>query len=251
MSAWDDLNTELDMWSDLGATATMWWRDDAAVAHTPALHQLYTLSSNHRVPLTLAVIPNAAEAGLCTGPDTPEHLCIVQHGYAHQNHEPDGVKKSEFGSGRDKTVINDELAAGQATLSAFPGFFPAFVPPWNRVSPDFHQNFVDSSIVGLSTFGARQQRETVPGLIQVNTHADIVDWRGSRGFAGENHVCGQICNHLIARRSQKCDGSEPTGVLSHHLVHDDECWHFLDTLFSTLNEHSAVRWLNGAEVFAV
>lgn len=250
MSAWDDLTTELDRWSDRGSVATFWWRDDDAVHYTPALHRLYELSGEYNIPLTLAVIPRAAHEGLCAGDDRPEHLRLIQHGYAHINHAPDHEKKSEFGQHRQADAVADDLSSGFSRIKDFPQFIPAFVPPWNRIAPEHIQALVNSGLQGLSTFSPRQHREPVRGLIQANAHADIINWRGTRGFAGHDFVCSQISEHLIARRVQKCDFEEPTGILTHHLVHDDTCWDFLGTLFELLNGHTVVRWLDGSEVFA-
>ena len=97
MTTRDDLIAELDTWSDGGINATFWWRDDDAVEHTPALHRLFTQSGEHDIPLTLAVVPFGAHKELCTGTDSPRHLRLVQHGYAHINHAPYNEKKSEFG----------------------------------------------------------------------------------------------------------------------------------------------------------
>jgi hypothetical protein len=249
VSIWNDLTTELDRWSDNGIRATFWWRDDDAVEHTPALHRLYSHSSEHGIPLTLAVIPHAANKNICTGDDRPQQLRLVQHGYAHINHAPDTEKKSEFGLHRETDDVIRDIRSGLSSIGKLPDFFAAFVPPWNRISATYYRCLVDAGVRGLSTFGARENRAPIPGLVQANTHADIVDWHGARGFVGTDYVCSQILNHLIARRAQTCDFEEPTGVLTHHLVHDDACWDFLDTLFGTLKGHSAVKWLNGAEVF--
>ncbi len=249
MNTWDDLEMELIKWSDQGVSATFWWRDDDAIDQTPALHRLYGYSRKYGVPLTLAVIPRDARLQLCTGSGVPGNLRLVQHGYAHVNHAPKSDKKSEFGLHRDLGMIINDVSSGLAILKKFPHFFPSFVPPWNRVDPDLYDDMLNSGIHGISTFGSRGNREPIPGLVQANTHVDIIDWHGTRGFAGVGLVCKQIIDHLVARRTKKCDFREPTGILTHHLVHDDECWRFLDVLFGKLGGHSAVRWLDGTEVF--
>ena len=59
MSVFRPLTDEFDRWADQGLTATLWWRDDDAIAPTPALDRL--LDAAGPVPLTLAVIPALAE----------------------------------------------------------------------------------------------------------------------------------------------------------------------------------------------
>ncbi len=80
--AWQRLADELDRWAP--GTATFWWRDDDAVAPSPALDRLLGLGSQ---PLALAVIPAEMVpelAGYLTG----RKVDVLQHGYAHRNHEP-------------------------------------------------------------------------------------------------------------------------------------------------------------------
>ncbi len=90
-------------------------------------------------------------------------------------------------------------------------------------------------------------REAVTGLLQTNCHADLVDWRHGRRFRGEGPTLEHICAHLQARRAGRVDAGEATGILSHHLVHDDDCWRFLDTLLDRCNRHPGARWLESDE----
>ena len=62
--SWDRLDRELAAWAAEGREATFWWRDDDAVAATPALDRLLRLTESGGVPLALAVIPAPAEPGL-------------------------------------------------------------------------------------------------------------------------------------------------------------------------------------------
>jgi hypothetical protein len=84
-------------------------------------------------------------------------------------------------------------------------------------------------------------------LLQTNCHVDLIDWRRDRGFRGELGSIGQLCAHLEARRSGRADAGEASGILSHHLAHDDGCWGFLAGLFELCNRHPAVRWLEARE----
>ena len=93
---------------------------------------------------------------------------------------------------------------------------------------------------GLSRFGPRNARQTSTGLEEVNTHVDIIDWHGSRGFAGEDVVLAAAVVHLRARRLGQADRDEPTGWLTHHAVHDAPAWSFLSALF----ERTRLPWVH-------
>ena len=62
MVKWPDLMAEFDRWEEEGKIATLWWRDDDAVAPTARLSRLLSIASG--VPVSLAVIPADAEQEL-------------------------------------------------------------------------------------------------------------------------------------------------------------------------------------------
>jgi hypothetical protein len=249
MSPWQRLSAELDAWQVLGREATLWWRDDDAVTATPALQRLLSLARDHAVPLSLAVIPAHAQAALANALELAPRIAVLQHGYAHKNHAAKGDRAIELGGQRRRTSVGEELQRGWRHLAALmPGrVLAVMVPPWNRVAPELLADLPGLGFRALSTFSARSQREAAPGLLQTNCHADLIDWRGNRGFRGEQHTIGQLCDHLRARRGARADAGEASGILSHHLVHDDACWRFLADLFELCNRHPAVRWLEARE----
>ena len=65
---------------------------------------------------------------------------------------------------------------------------------------------------------------------EINTQVDVIDWRGSRGFVGEGAALGRLVAHLAARRTSVVNAESPTGILTHHLVHDTATWRFLENL---------------------
>jgi hypothetical protein len=240
-ASWDTLTAELDAWAAAGRTATLWWRDDDARRPGPALMRLVDLTAT--VPLALAVVPADAEAGLA---DLPAHVSFLPHGWRHANHAAEGAKKSEFGPERPGFDRLADVALGWTRLRHLFGdrARPVFVPPWNRIEPDFVPRLANAGVVALSRFGPRQQREAAPGLAEVNVHVDIVDWRGSRGFVGESAALGALVAHLGARRGGQVDADEPTGVMTHHAVHDVACWEFLEELLAATAGTTAARWLS-------
>jgi hypothetical protein len=251
--AWMRLEDELAAWHAAGEVATLWWRDDDAGEASPALLQLLALSGRHGVPLALATVPAWAGRELAAAVrHAGESVAIVQHGYAHANHAPAGERKSELGPERPAPIVVAEIAEGWQRLeSAFEKrFWPALVPPWNRMAAYLPPFLAELRFRGLSQFGPRARRQPVRGLVQVNAHVDIVYWKGpSPRFAGAEKSLRELTRHLAARRLHEADRDEATGLLTHHSAHDAACWEFLETLFARLARHSAVRWLHAAEVF--
>lgn len=252
MTGWDGLERELDAWAKEGRRATLWWRDDDAIEPTPALARLLALSHNHRVPLAIAVIPARALPGLAAVLLGHPTVTPVQHGYAHRNHEAAGVKGSELGAARPLAANERELGLGSRSMDRLFGAaaLAVLVPPWNRIDPAIIACLPRLGFRGLSTYGPRAAAEPAPGLIQVNTHLDIIDWRGSRGFVGEEKAIGQLIAHLCARRARSVDPAEPTGLLTHHLAHDAGAWDFVAALLTQIARHRAARWLAPSEAFA-
>lgn len=249
MSDWAPLDAELDRWAESHRPATFWWRDDDAESATPALSRLLELSRTHAVPLGLAVIAARADPALLTGAGPVAGTVVLQHGFAHANHAPAGEKKAEFGPHRPLEVMKNEIANGAVRLSEAFGqrYLPLFVPPWNRITPDLLPLLPTLGMAGLSTFAPRPARSPAPGLKQLNTHIDLIDWRGTRAFKGTARLAEEIAAHLLARRHSRCDPDEPSGILSHHAVHDEGCWNFLQRLFARTVGRNNVRWLTPAQ----
>jgi hypothetical protein len=144
-------------------------------------------------------------------------------------------------------VIAD-LTMGWRLLEPFDPL-PVLVPPWNRIAPDLIGRLPALGYRGLSTFTARARPCPAPGLLQVNTHIDIIDWHGGARFAETPAVIAATVRHLSTRRSGAADPEEPTGMLTHHLVHDAGCERFLERFMAVTSGHPAVRWLDAATIF--
>lgn len=255
MTGWDDLRAELDAWTADGREATIWWRDDDVVEPTAALDRLLALAAADDIPLTLAVVPARAGPALAArlaanGRPDPRRT-LVQHGFAHGNHAPSGEKKVELGAHRPAAAVLEALVRGGARMSALFGasWQPVLVPPWNRIAPEIVAQLGRLGFTGLSTYGPRRAVHAAPGVLQVNGHVDIMRWAAPRGFLGTSEALALLIDHLRARRTGTADAAEPTGLLTHHLAHDEACWDFLARLAAALAAHAAVRFLAGAEVF--
>lgn len=249
-AGWPDLAEELDRWRAAGRAATLWWRDDDAVEPSAGLDRLTSLPEN--VPLALAVIPGLARPGLARWLARLQRprVLVLQHGWHHANHAGSG-KKSEFCSGRPARQAAIELAAGRSRLSRLFGALalPVLVPPWNRLDDCFLPVLGDCGIGAISRIKPHRSARPAPGLTEVNVHVDLVAWQGGRGFIGESAALGGLIRHLQARRLGTASADEPTGILSHHLVQDEETDGFLRRLFTVTGAHAAARWLDATEVF--
>lgn len=231
---WDHLARELDLWRGTGNSPRLWWRDDDAVADSIALQELQRIA---RVPVALAVIPLAPERPM--EPSLQEALAdwpmaaVLQHGISHQNLANADDKKTEFPTHRPPGEVAAALATGQAALRRNFGtrFVPVLTPPWNRLAEEWRALLPDVGFLGLSRFGEPPYRNLSPikGLVEIDTHVDVIDWRGTRGFAGESACLGRLVAHLAARRSGATQ-ARATGLLTHHLVHDRATWRFLEKL---------------------
>lgn len=263
-SGWAALETELDLWQSAGRTADFWWRDDDAVDWTPALERLLGLAEE--VPIGLAVIPGEAQAELANPLAAYDRVAVLQHGWRHTNHSGTGEKKSELGGTRPLRQRLNELAAGRERLSRLFGdrALPILVPPWNRIGEDLIPHLPALGFRGLSmgtipplgrraerpTIGHRSRAEAreVPGLRQAHVHVDLIDWRGSRGFIGEDEALTSMRRHLRDRRLHGVQG--PIGILTHHLVQDAATDRFLGRLVGVLRRHRAARLPPVHELFS-
>jgi len=250
LTTWADLNEELDRWTDAGLSARFWWRDDDATNDTPALQRLLKLARAANAAPAIAVIPSMIGEDLMGRGDWPANTALVQHGYAHMNHAPDGEKKAEFGDHRATADMLEDLARGWRVLSRIGLALATFVPPWNRIAAEVVGRLPEVGLRAVSTFGPRRDRHPAQDVLQVNTHIDPIDWRGTRGYRGDAEALGQAVRHLSARRNGEVDREEPTGLLTHHLVHDAACWRFVETFLETVAQHPAASWATPGEVFS-
>jgi hypothetical protein len=248
MADWDDLTRELDAWHQGGISATFWWRDDDAVRVTPALARLLALSEAAEAPVSLAVIPRDADDGLHDRLARQPLASVLQHGWSHANHAPDG-RQEEFGLHRPLPVMLDELARGWRRISGFDRCFPVFVAPWNRMDPHLLPYLRAVGLCAVSTLGPRDTPEPSAGICRTNVHVDIVDWQGTRGFVGLDRALDQVVTHLRQRRTGEADAKEPTGLMTHHGFHDEGCWWFIEDLLRRSRAHPAVRWLGAEDAF--
>lgn len=250
MSNWQALADEAARWRDAGRTAELWWRDDDAIDAGPSLDRLLAIVRDTGTPLALAVVPAQATSALATRLADEPDVDVLQHGYAHTNHAVAPDKKIEVGVQRPAMLTLGELATGWMALERLfgPRALPVMVPPWNRIAPVLVPTLPEIGYRGLSTFGPRLRVHPVRGLLQVNTHVDLIDWKGGRVFAGEETVLAGLVTALAQARS---GGGEPIGILSHHLAMDAGAWDFLRSLWERMKMLENILVRPARELFAV
>jgi hypothetical protein len=212
-----------------------WLRDDDAVALTPALGRLLSLVQKNNVPLALAVIPDLAEPDLFKR--IGESVSVLQHGCDHRNRAAPGEKKTEFPAHEEVPLALDRLRLAHDRLTALGGskVLPVVAPPWNRMRRELAGALPGIGIHGFSSYGIE---DSIPGVVQVNTHVDIVAWREGKRFVGEEEAVRLAMTYVL--------NDQPVGWLTHHAVHDAAAWSFLERLFALRGP----RWARAAELFS-
>lgn len=252
MSGWNELDRELDAWRQNGCRAELWWRDDDAERPGDALYRLLRLSKAYDVPLGIAVSPALADPALGRAVGTEFECIVLQHGYAHVNHAPMRQKKSELGDHRPLDVVGSELIDGLDRMQQLFGdhFLPVMVPPWNRAADTVVAELSKLGFTGISEYLLRTHALD-HGLVRCNTHVDIINWRNNETFVGIESALELLLTHLRKKRDGLIDPGEPTGLLTHHLRHDEQSWDFIDQLLARTTAHPGVTWLNHRDIFAV
>lgn len=217
----------------------LWWRDDDAVAPTKALDRLQEMSLRLSLPVHLAVVPKHASRDLAAYLTNSDALIPVTHGWAHKNNAGPDQKKSEYGTARAGAV--DEITAAYSRMNRLfsARHLSVFVPPWNRLHDGHCATLVDVGYKAVSTFAPRENRYATKGLLQINTHIDPIEWRGSRDLVAPETLISQVAHVLEARRRGDADASEPLGYLTHHLVHTEKVWEVSEQMLTELLEGGA------------
>jgi hypothetical protein len=204
-----------------------WLRDDDAVAVTPALRRLLSFG----MPVALAVIPDLAEPALFD-----RDCVLLQHGCDHRNRAAPGEKKTEFPEHEPLAEALARLRASHERLVSLGGsrVLPVVAPPWNRMRRELAAELPRIGIRGFSGY----RGEAVPNVVQHDTHVDIVAWKAGKRFIGDEDAARLAMTFVLK--------DEPVGWLTHHAVHDDAAWRFLERLFALRGP----RWVSAAELFS-
>lgn len=237
---WQPVIEALDRWTMAGLKAPFWLRDDDAIEPSPALDRLTALAARFKVPIALAIIPAATGKALAAKLQSELRIAPIVHGWAHRNHAPDDEKKQEFGPHRPVSEMHVELTRGLHKLKALYGarLVPMFVPPWNRMAPQVAERLGSIGYTAFSTFGLASAVRANGSIPEINTHIDLIDFRGTRRCRDHGLLAGSVAATL----SHSLDhGRYAVGILSHHLIHDAAAFDFLEGLLSIAGGH---LWLS-------
>jgi len=216
---------------------TIWWRDDDAGRHHPALDRLLGLAASQRVPLGLAIVPAWLDRQSIDRVLAAQDVDVLQHGWTHRDHAPLGRKAIEQGGRRATTQCLAELRRGRTVLERAFGarFLPVLVPPWNRIDERVAAGLPGLDYQVLSTFADDLQGPTY-GLRQINTHLDVIDWRQGRRMKPLSVLIEEL-EALVAR-----PGTVLIGLLTHHLLMGDAEFDRLSQLLSHATLHPSLKW---------
>jgi hypothetical protein len=250
-AAWSGFAEELAAWRAAGRVAAFWWRDDDAGHPDPGFDRLLALAGATAVPLGVAVVPAWLEPDVTAAlRAAPPPVAILQHGWAHANHETapaagtERVRPAECGAARAPAVVVAEIERGRQRLGTALAerVLPVFVPPWNRVAPAVRAALAGLGYRALSAFGPRDGTGAAASLGHLNCHVDPVLWRQERRFAGAAATLDRLRRELTDRRRGQIDPAEPIGLLTHHRVMGPAQWSFLEEWLTRLSGHPAATF---------
>lgn len=250
---WDRVRAELDIWAARGRTAQFWWRDDDAQDTSDQLTAMLAVARVFDVTIGLSAIPSGLSRRLVTALARSQEAQMLVHGFAHQNHAPQGRAKREMGGARKLDAIVADLGAGLALArDAFGSrVLPVLVPPWNRIAPAALAHLPKLGYRGISTWKPRLKPHPVPGLLQINTHLDLIDWRRGRVVKDERLIAGLLLRKLRWRRESRARASEPLGLLTHHAYWNPAMERIVVRLLEVTREHPASRWHSPRTAFGL
>ena len=219
------LESEINRLETENKRVEIWWRDDDLESPSHSLENMISVSDDINLAPLLAVIPARASNQLVKLLNQC-NLNIAMHGLHHYDYEPSTRKKAEFGSFRPIEVQWRDLKTGTRQLEQLFGdlFLKCFVPPWNRINNKLTKSLPSFGISSLSTFASSSKATPVPGLLQINTHVDVIDWKEKKRFIGAELLADKIAAELQNRRTKTIGAAEPIGLLTHHLIMSTDDW---------------------------
>jgi hypothetical protein len=250
---WDRVRRELDEWARERRTAQFWWRDDDAQDASANLSRMLATAAQFDVTIGLSAIPAKLKPRLVKALERESHAQVLVHGFAHENHARAGQAKRELGGARslDKIVADLELGLALSRAAFGRRVLPVLVPPWNRIAPAAVTRLPAVGYGGLSTWKPREAANPVRGIVQVNTHLDLIDWRRGRVVKDERLIAGLLLRKLRWRRERKARASEPLGLLTHHAYWGAAKERIIVNLLAATRGHPAVQWLTPAAAFGL
>jgi peptidoglycan/xylan/chitin deacetylase (PgdA/CDA1 family) len=244
---WRLVDIEAGAWRRRRRSPRLWWRDDDARTPSARLERLMDLSNRHRIPVTLAVIPDVDLADLVSATRRSPGVEMIQHGCDHVDRSSESARSSEFHPLTPPSEVRQAIESGWSRLAGATRAIPIFAPPWNVMTPNVREALRDTPLRAVSLIGAVSDLDD--GLREINTHLDIMLWRPPR-FRGDVAILAKLWRLLRARR-RTGRWDEPIGLLTHHRNLDEDAWRFLERfLVRTSREGEVFSWRRVSELLA-
>lgn len=222
------LGPELARWNAAGHAPVFWWRDDDARRPSPALDRLLDLSRRFGAPVTIAAVPDGdlqALAKACAGTPGVE---LAIHGFRHENRAPAGQPSGEVNDQDNLEAVTAEVEAAIAAFAKAGLTADLFVPPWNNAHPTLEAALVRHSLT-VSRYDAMRAPDGSPP--RIDAHLDVMRWKPEARFRGARRFLLRARRLLVERRVRGL-WSDPIGLLTHHLDHDEASWTFLEAFLA-------------------
>jgi hypothetical protein len=224
----------------------VWWRDDDAGRFSPRLDLLLGLAAETGRPLGLAVwCPLGSMPG--HGPRPRGGWCFMSCSTAGRMPimPAPGRSRSSSAARAGRAASLADLERGAAVLRAAFGerFLSVMVPPWNRIDERCMSGLARLGFRGLSTF-ADDARGPGHGLVHINTHVDLIDWRGGRRMKPLDDVVVAEIDRLLARPAVGV-----IGLLTHHLEMGLDDMARLRQVFAHIDRVGGCRWASPRHLF--
>jgi hypothetical protein len=236
MSAWlDELRRALD---SAPRPVSFFFRDDDAGWCDERLIELLDLFALHSLPVDVAAIPAALPPSMAVElrarvEAAPRMVGVHQHGFAHQNHEPEGRRKCEFGVARERTLQRSDIESGKARLFDLfgPNVSPIFTPPWNRCTAVTGECLLGAGFSVLSR-DLTAAPLNLDGLFELPV---TIDWFARR--KGVRLGLDELGSVLAATTLTHV----PVGIMFHHALMDESERKRTGELLATLASHPNAR----------
>jgi hypothetical protein len=220
------------------APIRLFCRDDDAGWADDRLFALLDVFAGTKMPIDLAVIPAAldnplADELLARKRQAPGLLGLHQHGYSHTNHEPEQLRKCEFGATRGVIAQASDLACGKQKMDDLLGTAndPVFTPPWNRCSQEAVDCLVELGFEILSRDVSAKPLST--GILK---QAPVsINW--SRIIKTSHQPESDIADQLVSSFTQ----NPVTGIMFHHADMAPEHLTGLTQVLNLLHSHPHVQ----------
>ncbi|MDR3572002.1 MAG: hypothetical protein P4L81_07525, partial [Candidatus Pacebacteria bacterium] len=242
-------------------TAKFWVRDDDAIETSQSLERLRDFADNYGIRIGLAVIPGKIRPNLTDFLDlSPKQFYPMCHGWNHIDHGRVN-KPGEFGPDRPlSNMINDARSALSLFSERFDTVKAIFVPPFNRVTPAVVRALPNIGFFGVSLMPSYLERKVLQfgpplawtnlikipefsGSPRIDVHLDMIDWKTNTARETDR-IVDHLVRHLRGRRLGLLPASTPIGLLTHHLVHNDEIWRSCNEALEVLRSDNAVEFID-------